>query len=235
MDTHLRLGDLWVEVVRKDIKNIHLSVAPPTGRVRIAAPHRMDIATIRLFAIHKLDWIRRQQRQFQSQARETPRDYVERESHYLWGQRYLLHIEEVAARPRVEVRPRRLCLYVRPHTTPERRQEILAAWYREELRRATQALLMTWESTLGVTAHKVFIQRMRTQWGSCNPQARTIRLNTELAKKPPACLEYVILHEMAHFWDHTHGVRFQRLLEGYLPAWRQVQKWLNELPVGEGL
>lgn len=235
MNTHLRLGNMWVEVVRKDIKNIHLSVAPPTGQVRIAAPHRMGWEAIRLFAIHKLDWIHRQQRQFQKQERESPRDYIERESHYLWGQRYLLHIEEVATRPHVEVRPRRLCLSVRPDTSTDQRQEILAAWYREELRQATHTLLKTWEPTLGVLVRKVFIQRMRTQWGSCNPKARTIRLNTELAKKPPACLEYVILHEMAHFWDHTHGVRFQRLLEGYLPAWRHVQKWLNELPVGPRL
>lgn len=231
MKATLDLGDFRAEVVRKAIKHVHLSVYPPDGRVRIAAPAGMELETIRLFAIAKLAWIRRQQRKILAQERETPREFLDRESHYVWGKRYLLQVVEREAAPAVELGHSSLLLQVRPGCDAARRQEILDAWYREQIRQAVPALLEKWQPLIGVRAGKVFVQRMRTRWGSCNPAAGHIRLNTDLAKKPPECLEYIVVHELTHLLEPTHNTRFASLIENFLPHWRQVRDALNRLPV----
>ncbi len=189
MTTQLALGGVAVEVVRKGIRNLHLSVHPPTGRVRIAAPLRMADETIRVFAVSKLAWIRAQQRKLQLQEREPRREYLERESHYVWGARHLLEITEFVGPSVVTLGHRRLHLRVRPGTDAEGRGEVVGAWYRAQLRAAVPALLAKWEPVIGVKAGRVHVQRMKTRWGGSNPAARSIRLNTDLAKKPRECLE----------------------------------------------
>lgn len=231
MTDGFQLGDVHVQVVRKDIKNVHLSVYPPSGEIRIAAPEWMGMDSIRLFAISKLGWINRQQQKLRDQPRETPREFLERESHQVWGRRYLLNIIEKDASPRIELKPRRLELQVRPGTTRARRDELLAGWYRAEMRRALPALLQCWEPQVGVSANRVYLQHMKTKWGSCNPVARNIRLNTELAKKPPVCLEYILVHELVHLKHPTHDANFQGLMTRLLPHWRDCRDMLNELPV----
>lgn len=231
MKATLDLGDFHAEVVRKAIKHVHLSVYPPDGRVRIAAPAGMELETIRLFAIAKLAWIKRQQRKILAQERETPREFLDRESHYVWGKRYLLKVVEKEAAPAVELGHSSLLLQVRPGYDAARRQEILDAWYREQIRQAVPALLEKWQPLIGVRAGKVFVQRMRTRWGSCNPAAGHIRLNTDLARKPPECLEYIVVHELTHLLEPTHNARFASLMEGFLPHWRLVRDALNRLPV----
>ena len=229
--SQIHLGDIAVDVLLKDIKNVHLSVHPPTGRVRISAPRRMRLDTIRVFAISKLDWIRQQQMKLRAQERETPREYVERESHYVWGKRHLLTVIEAEGPPSIEVRHSRLVLRVPPRTGEERRQILIEAWYREQLKEAVPPLLARWQRLLGVRVQRFFVQRMKTRWGSCNPKTRTIRLNTELAKKPRACLEYLVVHEMIHLIEPTHNARFVALMEGAMPQWRSVREQLNRLPV----
>lgn len=231
MKATLDLGDFRAEVVRKAIKHVHLSVYPPDGRVRIAAPAGMELETIRLFAIAKLAWIRRQQRKIIAQERETPREFLDRESHYVWGKRYLLKVVEKEAAPAVELGHSSLLLQVRPGCDAARRQEILDAWYREQIRQAVSALLEKWQPLIGVRAGKIFVQRMRTRWGSCNPAAGHLRLNTDLAKKPPECLEYIVVHELTHLLEPTHNARFASLMENFLPHWRLVRDALNRLPV----
>lgn len=231
MNAGFQLGGIRVEVVRKDIKNVHLSVYPPTGAVRIAAPAWMAMDAIRLFAINKLGWIKGQQEKLRSQPRETPREYLERESHYVWGRRYLLHVVEKNAAPRIELKPRRLELQIRPGTDATRRDELLAKWYRVSVKQALPALLEQWEPRLGVRVNRVYVQRMKTKWGGCNPVACNIRLNTELAKKPPVCLEYILIHELVHLKHPTHDAKFQALLTRLLPNWRDCRDLLNELPV----
>ncbi|CAN5831657.1 SprT family zinc-dependent metalloprotease [soil metagenome] len=231
MPTEILLGDISVDVVFKDIQNVHLSVHPPTGRVRIAAPSRMDTDTIRAFAISRLDWIRRQQRDLRDQPRETPREYLDRESHYLWGRRYLLKVLEANAAPKVELEHRWMLLIVRPDAAEAARQEVLARWYRDQIRAAMPGLLARWEPVLGVKAEKFFVQQMKTRWGSCNAINRTIRLNTELAKKPPECLEYVVVHELVHLLEPTHNARFVALMESFMPEWHFRRQVLNQLPV----
>src|SRR6266550_1996390 len=194
METRIQLGEIGVDVVRKDIKNVHLSVHPPTGRVRIAAPKRMSLDTVRVFAIAKLPWIKRQQRKLQEQERETPREYIDRESHYVWGKRYLLKVIEADQAPSVELNRGRLILRVRPGADTTKRQAILDEWHREQLRHAIPPLIEKWERLMGVEVRRVFVQRMKTKWGSCNQKSGTIRLNTDLAKKPQACLEYIVVH-----------------------------------------
>lgn len=225
------LGEICADVVRKKIKNVHLSVYPPDGKVRIAAPLHMELDTIRVFAISKLTWIKSQQRKMQAQERETPREYLDRESHYVWGKRYLLKVVEVDAAPLIKLTHRKLVLQLRPGTDDKRRQEILDAWYREQIKAAMPALLSKWEPLMGVKAHGLFVQKMKTRWGSCNPATGNIRLNTDLAKKPPDCLEYIVVHELAHLIEPTHNARFSALMELFMPKWRHIKEELNNLPV----
>jgi len=231
MQTKVQLGDLAVDVVRKDIKNVHLSVYPPTGKVRIAAPERMSLETIRVFAISKLAWIRQQQRKLREQDRETPREYLDRESHYVWGTRYLLKVVEADAAATIELRHSRLILRVRPGTGELKKRAIVEDWYREQLKRAVPPLIAKWEPRLGVKVARVFVQRMKTKWGSCNSRNRNIRLNTDLAKKPRECLEYIIVHEMVHLSERHHNDNFSALMNKYLPQWKLRRDELNAGPL----
>lgn len=231
MEEVLKLGSISVDLTLKDIKNIHLSVHPPTGRVSISAPESMNPDAIRAFAVSRLGWIKDQQRKFIEQERETPREYIERESHYLWGERLLLQVTEKEAPPTVEVKQKKLYLTVRPDTPQEKREEILEEWYREQLKAAAEPLIAKWEQKMNLTLQKFFVRRMKTKWGSCNPNKQTIRLNTELAKKPRECLEYIIVHEMTHLFERTHNERFIQLIDDFLPGWRARREVLNALPV----
>lgn len=227
----LQLGEIAVDVVLKDIKNIHLSVHPPLGKVRIAAPLRMELDTIRVFAITKLAWIKNQQKKLREQERETPREYLDRESHYVWGKRYLLKLVEQEAAPRVELRHSKMVLQLRPGACIEKKQEVLDAWYREQLKAALPPLVAHWEKTLGVRANRIFVQKMKTKWGSCSPVAGNIRLNTDLAQKPRQCLEYIVAHELAHLIERRHNGRFASLMDIHMPNWRQYREILNGLPL----
>lgn len=231
MVAQIDLGDMRIEVLRKDIKNLHLSVLPPHGRVRVAAPRQINLDTIRVFVISKLEWIRRQQRKMDAQEREAPREYLDRESHYVWGRRYLLKRIEEEAAPSVELRHSRLVLQVRPGTDEARSREILEVWYREQIRVAVPSLIAKWEPVMGVKVGRVFVQRMKTRWGSCNPESQSIRLNTDLAKKPPECLEYIMVHEMAHLLEPTHNPRFRSLMNLFMPQSQHLKDELNRLPV----
>jgi predicted metal-dependent hydrolase len=229
--SQILLGDIAVDVLLKDIKNVHLSVHPPTGRVRISAPKRMRLDTIRVFAISKLAWIRQQQTKLRNQEREAPREYIERESHYVWGKRHLLTVVETEGPPLIGIRHSRLLLRVPPRTSEARRQILVDAWYREQLKEAVPPLLARWQKLLGVSVQRFFVQRMKTRWGSCNSRTGSIRLNTELAKKPRGCLEYLVVHEIIHLIEPTHNARFAALMDGAMPQWRIVREQLNRLPV----
>jgi predicted metal-dependent hydrolase len=231
MVTGLDLNDVRVDVIRKDIKNIHLGVYPPHGKVRIAAPSWMELDVIRLFAINKLAWIKRQQKKLSAQARETPREYLELESHYVWGQRYLLQIVDKEARPSVHMAHKHLVLQLRPGADANKREEILADWYRDNLKQAVPALLAKWQPIIGVRAERCYVQHMKTKWGGCNPLTGNIRLNTELAKKPPECFEYILVHELLHLRESTHNERFVALMTKLMPHWQDCRDKLNRLPV----
>lgn len=231
MVTKIEIGDVSVDVVHKDIKNIHLSVYPPTGAVRISTPLRMDLDTIRVFAISKLGWIKQQQQKLREQERESPREYLERESHYVWGQRYLLQIIEKDAAPKVELTPRQLVLQVRPGADEARKQSFLDEWYRREVRNAVPSLIAKWQPLLDVRVQRFYVQRMKTKWGSCSPASQTIRLNTDLAKKPPECLEYIVVHEMIHLIEPTHNSHFVALMDRFMPQWKFSREVLNRLPL----
>ena len=231
MVAEIDLGGISVEVIKKDIRNVHLSVYPPTGRVRISAPLRMNLDTIRVFAISKLGWIRQQQRKVQEQEREPPREYLDRESHYVWGKRYLLKVIEKDAAPEVELKHSQLVLQVRPATGEEKKQAILEEWYRTQLKAAVPPLIAKWEPLVRMKVERFFVQRMKTKWGSCSPASAGIRLNTDLARKPRECLEYIVVHEMVHLLEPTHNTRFTALMDLYMPTWRFHREVLNRLPV----
>lgn len=227
----IQLGELTIEVTRKAVKNVHLSVHPPAGHVTLVAPANTRLEVARAYAISKLGWIRAQQAQLQAQARETPRQYVERESHYLWGRRYLLSVKELDAKPGVKLDHRRITLTVRPGSSLEKRKEVMHDWHRALLHQTVPALIDKWQPVLGVLVTAYFLQRMKTKWGGCNHRTRTIRLNTELVKKPKDLLEYVVVHEMLHLIEPTHGPRFIDLLDKHFPTWREARVELNELPL----
>ncbi|MEE4202384.1 MAG: SprT family zinc-dependent metalloprotease [Halieaceae bacterium] len=230
---HLDVAGLQVEVVRKNIKNLHLGVYPPAGRVRIAAPLVLSDEAIRLAIIDKLGWIKRQQQRFAEQPRQSTRQMVSGETHYVFGQPYRLQLHIHNQPPKVRQRGNDwLDLYVRPDADLRQRASILFDWYREQLRERIPPLLDHWQAILGVEAAEWRIKRMKTRWGSCNTTARRIWLNLELAKKPPQCLEYVIVHELTHLLERHHNKRFIALMDLHLPSWRQSRDILNQLPLG---
>lgn len=231
MPTQIELGDIKAEILFKDIKNVHLSVHPPNGRVRISAPMRMSPETIRVFAISRLNWIKQQQEKIRAQERETPREYLDLESHYLWGKRYLLKVIEENVRSDVELTHGQIILRVRPGTDECGIHNVVEQWYRDQLKQAVSPLIAKWEQLLNVKVQQVFVQRMKTRWGSCNPVSRNIRLNTDLAKKPLECLEYILVHEMMHLVEPTHNARFLSLMDTFMPKWKFYREDLNRLPV----
>lgn len=231
MPSRITLGEIEAEVVFKDIRNVHLTVLPPKGRVRISAPRHMALDTVRVFALSKLVWIKAQRENMVSQDREAPREYLERESHYVWGRRYLLRLIEADAAPSVELRHRTLVLAIRPNADVAAKNALLARWYRDQVRLRAAALVGEWSRTLGLDVPRVYIQHMKTKWGSCSPAHRSIRLNTELGKKPPGCLEYIVVHELVHLLEPTHNERFKALMRTFMPEWEDRRRELNQLPV----
>ncbi len=231
MTETIHLGEIAIAVTRKDIKHVHLSVHPPNGRVTLVAPKGTRLEVVRAYATSKLGWIRDQQARLRGQARETPRQFVERESHYLWGRRYLLSVVEKEERPSVRLGHRKIVLTVRPGSSREKREKVIQAWHHALLHKVVPVLIEKWAARLGIAVEGYFLQRMKTKWGSCNHRARTIRLNTELVKKPKDLLEYVVVHEMLHLIAPTHSEQFLALLRKYYPTWREARAELNELPL----
>lgn len=231
----IRLGDIVIAMTCKAVKHVHLSVHPPRGRVSLVAPTGTRREVARAYAISRLGWIREQRTKLLSQARETPRRFVTRESHYLWGRRYLLTVVEEDRKPSVRRDHRRLTLTVRPGSAKTKREEVMHEWHKSLLHQAVPELIKKWEARLGVAVARYFLQRMKTKWGGCNRRAGTIRLNTELAKKPKDLLEYVVVHEMMHLVEPTHSERFVSLMSKHYPAWRIARAELNELPLAAEL
>jgi len=227
----LKLGNITVDVVQKNIKNIHLSVYPPTGRVRISAPNRMDLATIRVFVISKLSWIKKQQTRLRNQEREAQREFINRESHYFNGKRYLLKMTERNAAPKVILKYSTIEIFVRPETDIVKKKSILDEWYRQKLKETLPSLIEKWEKKMNVQVNEFGIKKMKTKWGTCNRQAKRIWLNLELAKKPPECLEYIVVHEMVHLLERNHNDKFIALMNEFIPKWRFYKDELNRLPV----
>lgn len=208
-----------------------MSVYPPTGAVRISAPSYMKLDTIRVFALSKIGWIKKQQKKMREQERETPREYLDRESHYLWGKRYLLNVVEKNEKPSVGLRYSTMTLQVRPGASETKKSLILEEYYRQQLKDAVAALIAQWERKLDVSVAGFTVRKMKTKWGSCTPKSLTIRINLELAKKPPECLEYIVVHELVHMLEPTHNTRFVALMAQFLPHWRLYRDELNRLPV----
>lgn len=227
----IQLGDIAISVTRKDVKNVHLSVHPPDGRVTLVAPTSTRLDVARAYAITRIGWIRQQRDRFAKQAREAPRQYRGRETHYLWGRRHLLKLTEQDEKPMIKVDHRTIHLQVRPGTMPDQRARIMHAWHLRLLHDVIPTLIRKWEGRIGVTVRGYFLQRMKTKWGSCTPHRGTIRLNTELVKKPRDMLEYVIVHEMVHLIEPKHSKVFFKHLDRLYPNWPVVRSELNELPL----
>ena len=227
----LKLGDIYIDVIFKDIKNIHLSVHPPSGRVRISSPKRIELDTLRVFAISKISWIKKQQARMKEQEREARREFITRESHYYLGKRYLLNVIEHNSPSKAEIKHDKIELYIKPNTPPEKRQKILNEWYRERLKELIPPYIEKWEKMLKVKVEVWVIKRMKTRWGTCNTKDKRIWINLELAKKPKECIEYIIVHEMVHLLERHHNEKFIALMNNYLPNWKQLKQELNRFPL----
>jgi predicted metal-dependent hydrolase len=228
----IKVSDFVIDVVRKDIKNMHLAVYPPTGRVRIAAPLRIDDEAVRLFAISKLGWIKRNQRNFAAQERQNERAYIDRENHYFLGKRYLLQVDEIEAKPQVKIKNKTvIVLQIRPTATLVQKELVMNNWYRQEIKKAAEPLIMYWCKKIGVDVPEWQVKQMKTKWGTCNIEAKRIWLNLELAKKPLNSLEYIIVHELIHLLERHHNDRFLGFMNKYLPNWVQLKNELNRSPI----
>lgn len=232
-NAYLTIRGIDIDVIYKDIKNLHIGVYPPLGRVRVAAPARLDDDVVRLAVIQRLPWIKRQRDKLRSAERQSEREMVTGESHYVCGVRRRLKVVERPGRAHFEVDGERLVLYVPADTSAEKRRIYLDRWYRDQLRQVIPELITRWEQTLDVTVPKWTIRRMKTKWGSCNRETRHIWFNVELAKKHPDCLEYIVVHEMTHYFERNHGERFTSLMDRYLPDWRSRRDLLNGSPLSD--
>lgn len=231
MSEVFELGDITINLTRKSVKNVHLTVHPPEGRVTLVAPTSTRTEVARAYAISKLGWIRLQQQALRDQARESQRRFVERESHRLWGRNHLLTVIEADSKPSVKLDHRRIKLSVRPGSDAAKRAEVIHEWHRRLLHAVVPEMIARWEPRLRVKVRSYFLQRMKTKWGSCNCVAGSIRLNTELVKKPKDLLEYVVVHEMLHLLEPTHNERFVSLLSRHWPQWQESRQELNALPL----
>lgn len=230
--SQIRVSGVPVEIVRKGIKNLHLGVYPPRGRVRVAAPLRVSDAAVRLAVVGKLGWIKRQRARFEAQPRQSAREMVSGESHYFLGQRYRLNVIEHNGANKVVLRKKTtIDLYVRPEISAEHRERVLQRWYRQQLKELIPPLVEKWQTAVGVQADEWAIKKMKTKWGACNVEARRIWLNLELAKKPAQCLEYIIVHELLHLLERQHNDNFFALMNEYLPQWRSRRSELNAAPL----
>ena len=229
--SYLTVAGIDVDVVYKDIKNLHLAVYPPLGRVRVAAPTRLDDDAIRLAVVQRLPWIKQQREQLQSAERQSEREMLPGESHYLWGRR--LRLDVSTGRPKVEARGSRLLISSPAGADASGRRAQLERWYRKQLRDAVPAILDKWQPTIGREAKAWVVQHMRTKWGTCNPERARIIFNIELAKKHPSCLEYIAVHELTHLHERIHNDRFVTLMDGYLPSWRALRDELNGSPLAQ--
>jgi predicted metal-dependent hydrolase len=231
----ITIGGISVDVKRKGIRNIHLAVCPPAGRVRISVPARMSDEAIRLFIVSKLGWIQKHREKFENLPKETPREYLEGESHYFQGRQYHLRIHETTGAGYVECNgTTHLDLYVKGGSDKAYRERVLNDWYRRELKKLIPGMIVRWEGQLGVTILDWGVKQMKTRWGSCNTRAQRIWLNLELAKKPVQCLEYVLVHEMVHLLERHHNQRFRDLMTAHLPNWKELKVLLTtQHPVPE--
>lgn len=237
MNTKISINNIVIDIVRKDIKNLHLAVYPPEGRIRIASPQRMSDDALRLFAISKIPWIKKHQASFKEQQRQTIRQYITGESHYLKGSRYRLNvIEQKAPLPnKVVLRNKKyIDLFVRGKSSLEQKANVLNEWYRQLLKKDISILVDKWQKKIGVEVTHWGVKQMKTKWGSCNTDKKNIWLNLELAKKPIHCLEYIVVHELLHLIERKHNDIFISYLDKYLPNWKFLRDELNKLPVSHG-
>lgn len=231
----LQIQDLDVETIKKNIKNIHLGVYPPNGRVRVAAPTNTSDDTIELLVLEKMSWIKKQQNKFIKQERQTKREYVSGESHYYLGKRYLLNVKETKDKPRIEIkRAKHIDLYIKEGSTIEQRKHLMQEWYRQQLKKVIPRYIQKWQDKTGITINEWRVKQMKTKWGSCNRDAKRIWLNLELGKKPRECLEYIILHEMVHLLERNHNDQFIEYMNQFMPNWKFLKEKLNQFPISHG-
>lgn len=226
----ITVGNIDIELIRKKIKNLHLSVYPPDGRVRLAVPEQMDDEAVRIFAVSKLAWINKQRKKFSTQERQTKRDFVSGESHYFLGNRYLLNIVETTGKQHVELRNNKyIDLYVRTNSSVEKRDKILSEWYRQNLKEIIPSYIEKWGKIMGVKVNDFGVKLMKTRWGTCNIRDKRIWINLELAKKNPRCIEFIVVHEMVHLLERHHNQIFIDYMNKFLPNWKSIKNELNGL------
>lgn len=225
----LIIEDINIDLLQKNIKNIYISVHPPDGRVRMSAPKTMNYESIKLFAISKIDWIKKQRKKFKNQERLPSIEFVSGEIHYLFGERYILNLIEIKYKQRVDIEGEYLNLYATANSTKEKREKILDEWYRVKLKQEIPSLIEKWEKIMNVSVAEWNVKKMKTRWGTCNIQVKRIWINLELAKKNPRCLEYIVVHEMVHLLERNHNDKFKKYMSKFLPNWKDLKNEINSM------
>lgn len=227
----IQIGLLSLQLHRKAIKNLHISVLPPDGRIRVSAPEQMTDTAIRMAVVSRIPWIKKQQRDFAAQTRQSDREMVSGECHYYWGNPYRLNLVERIGRHEVKVLGNKIHLFVNPGTSVENRALVLKEFYRNQLKIQIGKLLPVWQQRIEVDVVDWGVKKMKTKWGSCNVNANRIWLNLELAKKSPECLEYILVHELVHLLERKHNEHFQAHMDKFMPNWIERRDLLNKLPL----
>jgi hypothetical protein len=227
----ISINKIPIEITYKNIKNVYLRIYPPNGEVKVSAPKKMPLDTIRLFITSKSDWIKQQQKKIKNQQTETPKNFIDQEKHYFNGKQYQLKIVESIGRPKIELNDKHITMHTPPNTSIEQKKKLLNNWYRTKLKETIPILIRQYEPIMKVSVAEFGIKQMKTKWGTCNPRAKRIWINLELAKKSPECLEYLVVHEMAHLLEPSHNHRFKSLMTTFLPNWKQRQKELNKIAI----
>ena len=227
----LQIGSVEIEVKFKPIKNLHLSVHPPYGHVTISSPEIYDLEKVKIYAATKHGWIKKEQKKFLTQEREEPRDFITQESHFFFGNRYLLKLIP-ATRNKVEIKGKKLFLYTTDPDNAALNRKTLYSFYRRELRKKIVEFTAFYSGQMNIDIPEFKIRSMKTKWGSCATDSKRLWFNIELAKKPLECIEYIVVHEMVHLMERNHTKRFVLLMDRYFPNWQVQKKVLNELPIG---
>lgn len=224
----LTVDGLCVTVLRKSIKNMHLRVLAPAADVQITAPKTLPNAAIERFVREKRGWIERQKCKIAARPALTNPEYRDGQTIWLWGKAVTLRLFFVPRGRKAVLQGDALTLFVLDTDDPSAREAVLLAFYREQLKSAVESRLPVWEAKTGLYASGVQIRNMKSRWGTCNVQTGRILLNLQLAKQPPVCLDYVLVHELTHLRHADHSSAFWEDVFRVFPNWKQVQRQLNE-------
>lgn len=232
MSSQAIISGMLIEIIKKkNLKNLYVRVNPPEGKITVSTPNDYPDEDIRLFVLKKMPEITKVRDRMLSQARQTEREYVSGESHYLWGKPYRLQVMYEGNKYVITKTPNKIILTAPTRSTKETKEQAFNEWYRQELKRMLNVVVSGCEVKTNLCANEYRIKNMRTKWGTCNIDKKRIWINLQLAKKPVECLEYIVVHELVHLIEKNHTHKFHEHVEAFYPTWKEARKLLAKMPL----